>query len=129
VLDAYPGTRIEPLFGRPPELLALEKEVLEQRSGRKLADKTLYYRMRAPAPIELARLIDELNALDIVERAYAEPLPMPPPVTPDFTDMQGYLDPAPSGIDAAVADEVCGARGENVRVIDIEYSWPRATRT
>ena len=123
VLDAYPGTHSEPLFGRPPQLLALEKEVLERRSGRTLADKALYYRMRPPELVELAALIDDLNALDIVQRAYAEPLPMPPPVTPDFTDQQGYLDPAPSGIDATVADEVCGARGENVRVIDIEYSW------
>jgi serine protease len=123
VLGAYPGTRIEPLFSRPPQLLALEKETLERRSGRTLADKTLYYRMRLAEPAGLAKLIDDLNALDIVQRAYAEPLPMPPPVTPDFTDLQGYLDPAPSGIDATIADEVCGARGENVRVIDIEYSW------
>ena len=123
VLAAYPGTRIEPLFDRAPELLVLEKEALQRRSGRTLADKTLYYRMRVPDLVELRALINELNALDVVQRAYAEPLPMPAPVTPDFTDQQGYLDPAPSGIDAAVADEVCGARGQNVRVIDIEYSW------
>lgn len=123
VLGSFPGAGVERLFSRAEDELLREKLSLQRRSGRELADKTLYYRVRIDGSLGLAALIDDLNALDVVEIAYPEPLPMPPPVTPDFTDMQGYLDPAPAGIDAEIADEVCGARGANVEVIDIEYSW------
>src|SRR5262245_27259454 len=37
--------------------------------------------------------------------------------------LQGYLDPAPLGIDARYAWTIPGGRGENVRLVDIEYSW------
>ena len=46
-----------------------------------------------------------------------------PPVTPDFTARQGYLDPAPGGVDARFAWTQPGGRGRNVRVIDIEGAW------
>ncbi|HJQ22874.1 MAG TPA: S8 family serine peptidase [Blastocatellia bacterium] len=36
---------------------------------------------------------------------------------------QGYLDPAPLGLDARYAWTLEGGRGENVRICDIEYSW------
>lgn len=36
---------------------------------------------------------------------------------------QGYLDPAPLGLDARYAWTLPGGRGENVRICDIEYSW------
>ena len=123
LLKSYKGARIERLFARPDAELKSEKQRLQVRSGRELASKNLYYRIRVDDSTDLATLIDSLNALDIVEIAYPEPLPAPPPIIDDLTSEQGYLDPAPSGIDATIADEVCGARGENVRVIDIEYSW------
>jgi hypothetical protein len=42
----------------------------------------------------------------------------------DFLEtFQGYLDPAPLGLDARYAWTLPGGRGENVRVCDIEYSW------
>jgi len=122
-LIQHRGIRTEPLFSRSPRALRLEKSRLEALSRRQQADKTLYYRFRLSGHLDAARVIDELNALDIVEIAYPEPLPMPPPVTDDFTDMQDYLNPAPEGVNAAIADDVCGGRGQNVKVIDIEYSW------
>ncbi|HKP11858.1 MAG TPA: S8 family serine peptidase [Blastocatellia bacterium] len=43
---------------------------------------------------------------------------------PDFLEnFQGYLDPAPLGMDARYAWTLAGGRGENVRVCDIEYNW------
>jgi len=123
VLMKYPGIQFERLFRRSSRALSLEKSRLEARSRRQQADKNLYFRFRLPAGADAARVIDGLNALDIVEVAYPEPLPMPPPVTPDFSDMQDYLNPAPEGVDATVADNVCGGRGQNVKVIDVEYSW------
>lgn len=36
---------------------------------------------------------------------------------------QGYLDPAPMGMDVRYAWTLPGGHGENVRIIDIEFSW------
>lgn len=46
-----------------------------------------------------------------------------PPVSPDFTLRQGYLESAPGGIDARYAWTVPGGRGGGVGVIDIEGAW------
>jgi subtilase family protein len=46
-----------------------------------------------------------------------------PPVTPDFTARQLYLDAAPGGIDARHAWTRAGGRGAGVRIIDIEGAW------
>jgi subtilisin family serine protease len=43
--------------------------------------------------------------------------------TPDFIAMQGYLDPAPVGVDARFAWTRAGGGGEGVTVIDIEAAW------
>jgi subtilisin family serine protease len=37
--------------------------------------------------------------------------------------MQGYLEPAPTGLDVRYAWTLAGGRGENVRIIDIEINW------
>src|SRR5215216_713116 len=36
---------------------------------------------------------------------------------------QGYLDPAPRGMDIRYAWTLGGGHGENVRIVDIEYNW------
>ncbi|HSE97290.1 MAG TPA: S8 family serine peptidase [Blastocatellia bacterium] len=36
---------------------------------------------------------------------------------------QGYLDPAPDGMDVRYAWTLPGGRGENVRIVDIEFNW------
>ncbi len=36
---------------------------------------------------------------------------------------QGYLDPAPGGMDVRYAWGLAGGRGENVRIVDIESNW------
>lgn len=36
---------------------------------------------------------------------------------------QGYLDPAPMGMDVRYAWTLPGGRGENVRIVDIEFNW------
>lgn len=53
-----------------------------------------------------------------------QPLEMDsPPVSPDFVARQGYLNAAPTGIDAKYAWTVPGGRGHGVRVIDCEWGW------
>lgn len=46
-----------------------------------------------------------------------------PPMTADFTARQGYLGPAPGGIDALYAATVPGGQGFGVGIIDIEGAW------
>jgi serine protease len=123
VLARYPGTRIDRLFERPEDVLAREKARIEAKSGREQADKNLYYRLILRPGTNAVALLDDLNALAIVEIAYAEPLPAPPPATPDFTDQQDYREAATTGIDADFANAVPGGTGSNVRIIDVEYSW------
>ena len=161
------------LFSRPEEDLASDRTRAQQRSGREMADLDNYYRitLREPSQAAAERLLDRLNALDIVEIAYAEPIPQlalllddndeATPVvrrlpdragpngagpngpgspsatasisvldraddnrlTPNFVDLQGYLDPAPTGVGAGAAWFYGGGRGESVKIIDIETGW------
>ena len=53
----------------------------------------------------------------------AAPTDMSPAATPDFIARQGYLEVAPGGIDARFAWTKPGGRGDNVRVIDLEWGW------
>jgi len=110
-------------------------------------------RLERGSVVAAEQLIDELNALPEVEIAYAEPIPepavldkddpalrrrrsggddtLPPappigplsPATPDFESMQGYLGPAPTGIDAYAAWPYDGGRGETVKIVDVELGW------
>lgn len=43
--------------------------------------------------------------------------------TPDFSSSQGYLGPAPEGINAWAVSEVPGARGADLKIVDIEGAW------
>lgn len=44
-------------------------------------------------------------------------------VTPDFSGRQGYLGPAPAGVDAVWAWQQAGGSGEGVNVVDVEGGW------
>ena len=69
-------------------------------------------------------LLAALEALPIVEEAYAEPLPSPLPATPDLTAEQAYpARRAPDGIGADAVSAVPGAKGDTVKIVDIEYAW------
>ncbi|MGH9754131.1 MAG: S8 family serine peptidase [Blastocatellia bacterium] len=139
LLQSMPKARVERMFHRTEEELAKEKETGEQNIGEELADPDLYYYVRLDEPKTEAseQLIDRLNALQVVEVAYAQPIPQPaqadiPPTTfRDFTNPdpsmglpgQGHLNAAPTGIDARFAWTVPGGRGENSTVRDVESGW------
>ncbi len=119
---------IRPTFTAPPATLLARREEGERRGGRPLADLTLYHSLPLGEDAvygDVAPLLRELNALAIVEVAYAvhpatDPQADSPPPTPDFEFQQGYLDPAPVGIDARHAWGVPGGTGTGVRIIDVE---------
>ncbi|WEW56957.1 hypothetical protein PRK78_002416 [Emydomyces testavorans] len=102
-------------------------------------DLSTFYRVRA-AQENLEALAAELRTHEHVDAAYVKPAgsppvmmvetpkeaapSMPPLVTPNFVNNQGYLKPAPEGIDATnYAHYMVGGQGEGIRIIDCEWGW------
>jgi hypothetical protein len=123
VFRRYRGLRPQRLFERPERTLTVERLRFQQRSLRVLADLNLWFRIAVPEDTDARAVLRDLNALSLVEVAYPEPDPSPPPIPDDLTGEQGYRNAAPDGIDAIFANAVPGGTGANVSIIDIEYSW------
>lgn len=81
-----------------------------------------YYKVRFAQNVDINAIVGQLEALQIVETAYAEAKPAPTP-SANYTDLQSYLMPAPTGIDSNYATTFPGATGNRVKIVDLEYSW------
>jgi hypothetical protein len=132
LLQANSNVAVARLFTRPESELELEKRIGEENSNEELADLNLYYHLFVDnGRVEDSEaLIDQLNALNIVEIAYPQPIYQPAQaVTPDFSGQQGYLNAASTtttgsnGLDSRYAWTLTGGKGEAVRLIDIEFDW------
>lgn len=140
ILDGA-GAQIAPLFGDDVAATALPADAFDDTDEGD--DLSRYFRVDAPED-QLEDLAAQLRAANAVEGAYVKPPAAPPsmvlerPVelnemqpapgsapaaTPDFSDRQDYLDPAPVGIDAAYAWSRAGGRGAGITVIDCEWGW------
>jgi List-Bact-rpt repeat protein len=129
VLRAHGAPALRPLFAALPvaRLQSLEAGA-RVRARRPVPSLGSWHRLVVPRAADLPRLLAELNALAEVDTAYLAPAPPPPPgrraaASPDFTSRQGYLGPAPDGIDARFARTQTGGDGAGVRLVDLEYSW------
>lgn len=146
------GAGMAPLFGQTEERLQAASALVATESAEESPQLDLYYRVNAPDE-RLDELALKLAALPMFDGAYVKPAPQPaseavealdealgeeyipenlnmmmpadmaPPVTADFTARQGYLGPAPAGIDAHYAWTLPGGRGKGVNVIDCEGAW------
>jgi serine protease len=125
-LSLVPGLTVERLFSQPEAQLQADLEGIEAVSGDDVADLNLYFRLRVPGPVQAQGLLRALAALPVVETAYVEPPPAPPPATPSFVSIQGYRKAAAIGIDAGYAAAVTGGNGQRVRIVDVEYGWNTA---
>ncbi|MFD7711303.1 S8 family peptidase [Streptomyces sp. NPDC059785] len=127
---------LEPLFG--------SEERLQQSSSagaESSPELALYYRVRG-VQSRAQELRARIAALPEIDTAYVKPGAVPAslgpigqsgdengrlkegaPVTPDFSGRQGYLRPAPEGIDAQWAWQRPGGAGHGVTVIDVEGAW------
>ncbi|KPI13809.1 peptidase S8 and S53 subtilisin kexin sedolisin [Actinobacteria bacterium OK006] len=133
---------LEPLFGGEERLR--QSEVADGGGG---SDLALFYRVRG-VESRAQELRSRIAALPEIDTAYVKPGAVPAsagsvgrstngsassddgrrtkegaPVTPDFTSRQGYLRPAPEGIDAHWAWQRPGGTGQGVTVIDVEGAW------
>ncbi|WP_199548814.1 S8 family peptidase [Streptomyces sp. N35] len=129
---------LEPLFGNEERIQAAVPPQRIQEPG---PDLTLFYRVRGGRE-RAQELRSRMAALPEIDTAYVKPGAVPAtlgpvrqtteesqrlkegaPETPDFTSRQGYLRPAPEGIDAHWAWQRPGGSGEGVTIIDIEGAW------
>ncbi|CCK31296.1 serine protease [Streptomyces davaonensis JCM 4913] len=120
---------LEPLFGS-------EERVQQSPSADPENDLAVFYRVRGGEG-RAAELRSRIAALPGVDTAYVKPGAVPATlhseedrrlkegaaVTPDFGSRQGYLRPAPEGIDAHWAWQRPGGTGQGVTVIDVEGAW------
>jgi hypothetical protein len=107
------------------------------RSGRPAPDLASWYSVTLPATADAAVVAARLRSLPEVVFVYSAPEPVQPPVspvlapdvsvavssTPDFTGLQGYLRPAPEGIDADFSRQDPRARGAGIAIVDLEFDW------
>ncbi|WP_328428837.1 S8 family peptidase [Streptomyces sp. NBC_00443] len=122
---------LEPLFG--------SEDRLQQATGTQdVPDLALFYRVRG-GESRAEELRARIAALPGIDTAYVKPGAVPAslgrigedsgrlkegtPVTPDYSGRQGYLRPAPEGVDAHWAWQRPGGTGQGVTVIDVEGSW------
>src|SRR5829696_1995994 len=129
LLAPHTTFRVDRLFGRDERVLEGEKAAAEESRAEEIGDPNLYYALASDrvAVAEAEELLDSLNRLAVVELAYPQPKSRPAssvstPATPDFSGSQGYLGPAPGGVDARYAWSLPGGKGEGIRVIDVEYA-------
>ncbi|MEO7754730.1 MAG: S8 family serine peptidase [Terracoccus sp.] len=118
------GASIERLMSSDEAVIDKAVGRVSPGTGTVQTDLNLWHHITLPAGTDIVSALDALNALDVVEIAYAAPLPSVLPASPDLRPRQGYHSPASlSGIDANYAWTIPGGTGSNVRVHDLEYSW------
>jgi hypothetical protein len=129
-LDRQGGAEVEPLFdaGTLRRLDATEPAVAATELGQPVPDLGAWAHVTLPADADIEVVLAELEALDEVVYAYPAPEPVPPPQafetdTPDFTHLQGYFGPAPTGIDADLTRQDPRLRGAGITIANLEYDW------
>ena len=149
-IAADPDITVTPLFADEERMRANARRSSRGAFGAEQDDvirrMAQHYHVEAPEE-RLEEIAERLRGLDVVETAYVKPAAEParsitpprptimpvndmaptgpdaPPVSPDFTARQIYLNPAPAGIDARFAWTQPGGRGAGVRVVDCEWGW------
>ncbi|MFK4226989.1 S8 family peptidase [Streptomyces sp. NPDC019890] len=133
---------LEPVFGNEERTRsALPSQPPGPAGGRgAMPDLSLFYRVRGGGD-RTQELTARLAALPEIETAYVKPGAVPArapqgalpdevkrlkegaPATPDYTGRQGYLLPAPEGVDAYWSWQRPGGSGQGITVVDVEGAW------
>lgn len=142
-LLASESVTLRPLFGISEERIQARTASLAAEAGAEVLDLSVYHKVEAPDE-RLEELTAPLRGQEVVEAAYVKPPVEPPvalngtsemlndmvpsaaeapPVSPDFTARQAYLDAAPGGIDARYEWTPPSGGGAGVRIVDVEGAW------
>ncbi|WP_157778573.1 S8 family serine peptidase [Massilia violaceinigra] len=127
LLGQFPGLTVRPVFTlvRGNQLEQLIRRAVQMDPTYKPADFGTFFYIDAPSDTDLAALAKTLMRWNSVQTAYVDRAG-PPPVNPSDDPQrvnQGYLDPAPDGIDAEFAWTQLGGDGAGQRLVDLEYGW------
>ena len=123
--EQFPGVRVAPYFSAAAGLAADDAAGgPAPPSALPLIDRHRYLAVDVPAEIEADRVAHALRQRPGVETAYREGGPTPPPVNAaddPRSGSQGYLEPAPAGVDARFAWNTVDGTG--VAFVDLERGW------
>lgn len=125
---AFPGITFKRLYTSlaPEKIRALVDRATEIDREYKPSNLLGYFVVDCPPGVDPEVLVKELRAWPMVKTAYYDPPGDDPVVNPaddPRSGNQGYLDPAPDGIDAEFAWGFTGGDGAGISVIDMERGW------
>lgn len=101
-----------------PELSRFYKLAVDEEKAEALAEAMINL-----SQVESAYVKPGVEPPVMMDNEHMAPAQDAPPVTPDLSSRQGYLEPSPRGINAYWAHAHAGGRGQNIRIIDIEGAW------
>ena len=124
----FPDLRLSPVFTflSREELQDLTHRAVEVDPTYRPADFSLFFFVDAPPETDLVALVRTLLSWNSVQTAYVDQGGPDPGFDPSLDGRfmyQGYLDPAPDGIDAEYAWTFVGGDGEGQQLIDLEKGW------
>jgi serine protease len=127
--EAFPGIEFDRLFVSldPEQLDGLVKQATERDRTYRPPNFRTFFAVTCPPGVDPDEVQARVAEWRSVEYSYVEGGPTPPPAVsaaddPRWPD-QGYLDPAPDGIDAEYAWTVAGGDGQGVGFVDLERGW------
>ncbi|OXB97422.1 MULTISPECIES: S8 family peptidase [Bacillus] len=133
ILAEYPNVTINRLFNslNPKEIKNLGKEIKD--SDLISSNLLNYYIVETQDDIDVQALLTKFEKSSLVETAYLQEEEAPPaerlpnlsvnPYDEPRLTRQGYLEPAPLGINAPYAWSIKGGDGKGTTFVDMEYGW------
>lgn len=126
--ERFPGITFQRQFTalEPDEIDDLLAEATKRDRTYEPANLEGYFLVTCPPDVDPEELAAELAEWEIVETAYVQPRDVVASVSAGDdprSGNQGYLDPAPDGIDAEFAWTIPGATGTGQRLVDVEHGW------
>ncbi|MFX1475550.1 MAG: S8 family peptidase [Promethearchaeota archaeon] len=136
LVKEFPGITLTRLFTslKPAEIVDLIDRATELDQTYQPANLLTYFVVDCPPEVDPERLAKAFLAWETVQTAYVEGRPGPPPQVINAANdprwpNQGYLDPAPNGINAEFAwpeadgTGFTGGGGAAIQFVDLEQGW------
>ncbi|MEH7047228.1 S8 family peptidase [Bacillus thuringiensis] len=133
ILNEYPNVTINRLFSslNPKEIKNLGREINDSEH---ISSNLLnYYIVENQGDIDVQALLAKFEKSSLIETAYLQEEETPPeerlpnlsvnPYDEPRLTRQGYLEPAPLGINAPYAWSIKGGDGKGTTFVDMEYGW------
>ncbi|MGR0329551.1 S8 family peptidase [Bacillus cereus] len=133
ILNEYPNVTINRLFSslNPKEIKKLGREINDSEH---ISSNLLnYYIVENQGDIDVQALLVKFEKSSLIETAYLQEEETPPqerlpnlsvnPYDEPRLTRQGYLEPAPLGINAPYAWSINGGDGKGTTFVDMEYGW------